>query len=114
MHLNPANCQCPPCQSIREGKYHSHARNIYTVPVGQSASDLSSAADSVQRLADDIGNWSQKGPPNTKPAVALEGTNEELAAFQGRVSKLAVELRQKANAAQQGSQQGSQQIGRGQ
>lgn len=111
MHLNPANCQCPPCRSIRDGSYNSQARNIYAVPVGNSSNDLSSAADSVQRLADDIGNWAQKGPPNTKPAIAFEGSNEELAAVQGRFSQLAVELRQKANKA---SSQGSQQIGRGQ
>lgn len=111
MHLNPANCQCPPCRSIRDGSYNSAARNIYAVPVGQTSKDLSSAADSVQRLADDLGNWAQKGPTNTQPAIALEGSNEELAAFQARVAQLAVELRQKANKA---SAQGSQQIGRGQ
>lgn len=111
MHLNPANCQCPPCVSVRTGQYNSHARNVYAVPLGGDAKSLSSAADSVQRLADDVGDWAGKGVANTQPVVALEGDAQQLKALQGRVAALAAELRQKADKARQG---GSQQIGRGQ
>lgn len=114
MHLNPTNCQCPPCASIRSGTYNSHARNVYAVPVGGDAAALASVADSLQRLADDMGDWAGKGVPNTQPAVALEGTPAQLAAQRSRVLALAGELRQKAQKAQSAGQVGSQQIGRGQ
>lgn len=92
MHLTAENCQCPSCVSIRTGEYSSKARNVYTVPVGQDRQSVTRAASELDRLAGDVGDWAQKGPHNTQPVLALQGSAAELRAQQQRFAGLASQL----------------------
>lgn len=96
MHLTSTNCQCPSCVAIRTGRYNKQARNVYAVPLGPNGAE--EAADSLQRLADDLGDWERRGVKGTKPVIALEGTGEELRGLRGWVEAVAAELRGKGKA----------------